>query len=387
MNAPLTAPVETAVKAPMSVAQTPAVKPWIDAIHAYVPGKAKLAGIANPVKLSSNENPLGPSPKAIAAMAATAGAAHRYPDGGSTALREAIAAHHGLEIDRIVCGTGSDELLKLLATAYASGGDEVLYVRHGFMVYPIAAQCAGATPIAAPDVDYTTDVDALLAAVTPATKLVYLANPNNPTGTMVGRGEIHRLHAGLRPDILLVLDGAYAEYIDDPDYEDGFAMARDLPNVITTRTFSKIYGLAAERIGWAYGPRKVITTLDKIRAPFNVPTAGGAGAIAALADTAWTAAAKAHNLKWRTWLAGEIAALGNAGLRAVPSAANFILVTFADAGPITAEAANAHLMADGVLVRHLPGQGLPNALRVSIGTEAETRSVAASLRAFVAANS
>lgn len=371
----------------MTAAATPVVKPWIDAIHAYVPGKAKLAGVANPVKLSSNETPLGPSPKAIAAMAATAGAAHRYPDGGSTALRSAIAAHHGLEADRIVCGTGSDELLKLLAQAYACGGDEVLYVRHGFMVYPIAAQCAGATPVAAPDTDYTTDVDALLAAVTERTRVVYLANPNNPTGTMVGGSEVRRLHAGLRPDILLVLDGAYAEYIDDADYEDGFAMARDHVNVVTTRTFSKIYGLAAERIGWAYGPQAVIDTLNKIRAPFNVPSAGGAGAIAALADTAWTAEAKAHNLTWRAWLEGEIASLGNAGLRAVPSAANFILVTFPETGPITAEAANAALMADGILVRWLPGQGLPNALRVSIGTEAETRAVAASLRAFVAANS
>ena len=376
-----------AVAVPAAPPPSPVVKPWIDAIHAYVPGKAKLAGVVEPIKLSSNETPLGPSPRAIAAMAATAGSAHRYPDGGSTALREAIAAHHGLEADRIVCGTGSDELLKLLAQAYASNGDEVLYVRHGFMVYPIAAQCAGATPVAAPDADYTTDVDALLAAVTPRTRLVYLANPNNPTGTVISGREVHRLHAGLPSDVLLVLDGAYAEYIDDPDYEDGFAMARDCANVVTTRTFSKIYGLAAERIGWAYGPRPVIATLDKIRAPFNVPTAGSAGAIAALADTAWTAAAKAHNLTWRAWLAGEIASLGNAGLRAVPSAANFILVTFAADGPITAERANAHLMADGILVRHLPGQGLPHALRVSIGTEAETRAVADSLRRFVAANS
>ncbi len=364
----------------------PQVKPWVAAIDAYVPGKAKLAGIAEPIKLSSNESPLGPSPHAVAAMAATAASAHRYPDGASTALREAIAAHHGIEADRIVCGTGSDELLKLLSVAYATVGDEVLHVRHGFMVYPIAARCVGATPVAAADTDYTTDVDALLAAVTERTRLVYLANPNNPTGTMIGRAEIHRLHAGLRSDILLVLDAAYAEFMDDPDYEDGIAMARELPNVVTTRTFSKIYGLAAERIGWAYGPPAVIAALDKIRAPFNVPAAGSAGAIAALADTAWTAAAKAHNVTWRAWLAGEIASLGNAGLRAVPSAANFILVTFPAEGRVTAAAANAHLMADGILVRHLPGQGLPHALRISIGTEAETRAVAASLRAFVEAN-
>ncbi|MBV8972138.1 MAG: histidinol-phosphate transaminase [Sphingomonadaceae bacterium] len=373
----------TAVTSPAAPPAAPVPKPWIDAIDAYVPGKAKLAGVANPVKLSSNESPLGPSPRAVEAMAAVAAGAHRYPDGGSTALREAIAAHHGLEVERIVCGTGSDELLKLLAQAYATVGDEVLYVRHGFMVYPIAARCCGATPVVAPDCDYTTDVDALLGHVTPRTRVVYLANPNNPTGTCIPGSEVRRLHAGLPGDVLLVLDHAYAEYIDDPDYEDGFATAREYANVVTTRTFSKIYGLAAERIGWAYGPQAIVDTLNKTRAPFNVPAAGSAGAIAALADRDWTAAAKAHNLKWRAWLAGELAKLGNAGLRAVPSAANFILVTFPEEGPVTAAAANAHLTADGILVRHLPGQGLPHALRISIGTEAEMRAVAASLRRFV----
>lgn len=364
----------------------PIVKPWIDAIHAYVPGKAKLSGIAEPIKLSSNENPLGPSPKAVAAMAATAGYAHRYPEPSSLALREAIAARHGLDPDRIVCGTGSDELLQLLATAYCGVGDEIVHDVHGFSLYPIAARRSGAEPVAAADTDFTTDVDAILGAVTPATRLVFVANPNNPTGTMIGRAEVHRLHAGLRPDILLVLDGAYADYVDDPDYEDGFAMARDRPNVVTTRTFSKIHGLAAERIGWAYGPQAVIDVLNKVRAPFNVPTAGGAGAVAAIGDTAWADASRAHNEVWRGWLAAEVAALGNAGLRAVPSWANFILVTFPESGRVTAEAANAALMADGILVRWLPGQGLPNALRITIGTEAETRAVAASLRAFVTAN-
>ncbi len=363
----------------------PVVKPWIDAIHAYVPGKARIGGVAVPVKLSANENPLGPSPKAIAAMAATAGGAHRYPDPESVALRTAIAARHGLDPGRIVCGTGSDELLQLLATAYCGVGDEIIHDVHGFSLYPIAARRSGAEPVAAADRDLTTDVDAILAALTPATRLVFVANPNNPTGTMIGRAEVHRLHAGLRPDILLVLDGAYAEYVDDPEYEDGFAMARDLPNVVTTRTFSKIHGLAAERIGWAYGPQAVIDVLNKVRAPFNVPTAGGTGAVAAIGDTDWVEASRSHNTRWRGWLAGEIAALGNAGLRAVPSWANFVLVTFPSEGPITAAAANEALMADGILVRGLAGQGLPHALRITIGTEAETRAVAASLRAFVKA--
>jgi histidinol-phosphate aminotransferase len=359
------------------------MKPWIAAIDAYVPGRAKADGAARVVKLSSNENPLGPSPKAIAAMAAVAGQAHRYPDGASSDLRDAIAAHFGLEFDRVVCGTGSDEILQLLATAYASVGDEVLYVRHGFMVYPIAAMRAGATPVAAPDVDYTADVDQLLAAVTPRTRILYLANPNNPTGTVIDRTAVERLHAGLRSDVLLVLDSAYAEYIDDPSYEDGIAMARHLPNVVTTRTFSKIYGLAAERVGWAYGPANVIEAINKIRGPFNVTSAAHAGALAALADQDWVNHCREHNTKWRTWLAHEVAKLGNAGLRAVPSAANFILVTFPNEGSVTAEAANQFLTAEGYLTRWLPKQGLGHGLRISIGTEEETRGVADALRRFV----
>ncbi len=368
------------------VPDVPRVKPWVDAIHAYVPGKAKLAGTANPVKLSSNENPLGPSPAAIAAMAAVAAGAHRYPDAASVALREALAAHHRLPAEQIICGTGSDELLHLLAGAYASVGDEVLYVRYGFAVYPIAAQRVGATPVEAPDTDYTTDVDKLLAAVTPRTRLVYLANPNNPTGTLIAGSDVRRLHAGLPSDVMLVLDGAYAEFIDDAAYEDGFALVAEHANVVVTRTFSKIYGLAAERIGWAYGSPATIAALNKIRAPFNVPTAGGAGAIAALGDQAWINRCREHNSTWRAWLSTEIASLGNAGLRAVPSAANFLLVTFPDTGPLTAEAANNALMTDGIIVRWLPGQGLPHALRITIGTEAETRAVGASLRRFVEAH-
>lgn len=359
------------------------MKPWIAAIDAYVPGRAKADGAARVIKLSSNENPLGPSPKAIAAMAEIAGQAHRYPDGASNDLRDAIAGHYGLEFDRVVCGTGSDEILQLLALAYSSAGDEVLYVRHGFMVYPIAAMRAGATPVAAPDVDYTADVDQLLAAVTPRTRIVYLANPNNPTGTVIDRAAVERLHAGLPGDVLLVLDSAYAEYIDDLSYEDGIAMARDLPNVITTRTFSKIYGLAAERVGWAYGPASVIEAINKIRGPFNVTSAAQAGALAALADQAWVEHCRAHNAHWRGWLAAEVGKLGNAGLRAVPSAANFILVTFAGEGPVTAEAANSFLTAEGYLTRWLPKQGLGHGLRISIGTEEETRGVADALRRFV----
>ena len=363
--------------------QAPTAKPWIRDIEAYVPGRAKAAPGVTLIKLSSNENPLGASPKAIEAMRAVAGKANRYPDGSSHELREAIAALNGIEAERIVCGTGSDEILQCIALAFSGPGDEVLYVRHGFMVYPIAARRAGATPVEAPDTDYTADIDALLAAVTERTKIVYLANPNNPTGTMIAQSEIERLHSGLPPHVLLVIDSAYAEYVEDPAYDDGTAMARVHPNVIVARTFSKIYGLAAERIGWAYGAPDVIDMVNRIRGPFNVTSGGQAGAVAALADQDWVASCRAENTRVRGILVEAIEALGNKGLRPVPSAANFVLVEFPESGAHTAAAANDYLSERGILTRWLPGQGLPNALRISVGTEAETRAVIDALRAFL----
>jgi histidinol-phosphate aminotransferase len=225
------------------------MKSYVAGLHAYVPGKASLGGRPIVAKLSSNENPFGPSPKAVEAMTAVLGNSHLYPDPASTALREALAALHGIEVDRIICGTGSDELLHLVAGAFAGVGDEVLYVRHGFAVYDIAARRVGATPVVAPDDDYACDVDALLAAVNPRTRVVFLANPNNPTGTLISAAEVRRLHAGLPADCVFALDAAYAEFADG-EYENGIGLARQFPNVVALRTFSKIYGLAAQRIGW-----------------------------------------------------------------------------------------------------------------------------------------
>ncbi|MGB7405919.1 MAG: histidinol-phosphate transaminase [Pacificimonas sp.] len=357
------------------------MKPWIEAISAYVPGRAGGKG-GKVVKLSSNENPWGCSPDALTALG-NAGDLARYPDAASHDLRDAVAKLHDIEADRVVCGTGSDELLQLLAQAYAGPGDEVLYVQRGFMVYPIAARRAGATPIAAPDTDYTADVDALLAAVTPKTRLVYLANPNNPTGTVIDRKEVERLHAGLPSDVLLVLDAAYAEYMDDNAYEDGIAMARVHPNVVTTRTFSKIYGLAAARVGWAYGPPEVIAALNRIRGPFNVTTQAQAAAIAALGDQEFVARCRRENAVQRDRLMEAVSALGNHGLRPVPSAANFILVEFPEGGDLTAEKANEYLTAKGILVRWLPAQDLAHALRIGVGTEEETTIVIEALKDFV----
>jgi histidinol-phosphate aminotransferase len=353
-------------------------KPWIDAIAPYVPGRSTTDDGRKVHKLSSNENPLGTSPQARDAFLAAAPTLDRYPDAGAAALRQAIATKFGIEADRVIHGTGSDELLHLAAGAFAGQGDEVLYVRYGFSVYQIAARRVGAVPIEADDNDYGTDVDALLARVTPRTRVVFIANPNNPTGTYTSRAELARIHAALPPECLLVVDQAYSEYLDPEDDDGALDMARTEPNLLVTRTFSKIHGLAAERIGWAYGPAMVIQAMHKIRAPFNVSTAGQEAAVAALDADDFVRTSHDHNLKWRGWFEGQIAALGNAGLRAVPSKANFSLVLFE--GLLTAETAYKGLMDRGYIVRWLPNQGLPYALRITIGTEEEIRGVADALR-------
>ncbi|GAA0737843.1 histidinol-phosphate transaminase [Sphingomonas japonica] len=361
----------------------PVPKPWILGIAPYVPGRSTIDGGTVVAKLSSNENPLGTPPAARAAFDAALGSLERYPDPAATALREAIAQAHDLDPARIIYGTGSDEVLHLAAGAFAGVGDEVVFVRYGFAVYEIAARRVGATPVIAPDRDYATDVDAILACITPNTRVVFVANPNNPTGAYVAGGEIARLHAALPRDVLLVIDQAYAEYLAPEDDDGALALAREAGNVLVTRTFSKIYGLAAERIGWGYGSAEVIDALHRIRAPFNVTTAGQAAAIAALGDAAFVERSRVHNAQWLAWFEDQIAALGNAGLRCVPSKANFSLVLFE--GPVTAEAAYHALLAHGFIVRWLPGQGLPHGLRITIGTEQQMRGIAQLLRSIIAA--
>ncbi len=359
----------------------PQMKPWIEAMHAYVPGKSS-AGAPVVAKLSSNENPWGPSPMAVAAMQAVIAEGHRYPDPASTSLREALGDKYGVNPAHIICGTGSDEILHMIASAFAGPGDEIIHVRHGFAVYEGATRRVGATPVVVPDVDYTGDIDAILAAVTPATRVIYVANPNNPTGTLLPAADIRRLIAGVPSDVVLVLDCAYAEFVEG-DYEDGLALAQSLPNLIVTRTFSKIHGLAAQRIGWAVAPLPIIAALDRVRGPFNVTTTGQAAAVASLADDAHLDMVRRETIRLRAWLEGEIAALGNAGLRAIPSACNFILVEFPEDGPVTAADCNQYLLDHGIICRYLAVQNMPRALRISIGTETETRTVAAALRDYV----
>jgi len=356
----------------------PIAKPWIEEIAPYVPGRSTGDDGRRLIKLSANENPLGTSEKARAAFVAGAASLDRYPDPGSTIIRDALAAKYDLDPARIIYGTGSDEILHLAAGAFAGLGDEVMYVRYGFSVYPIATRRVGAIPVEVDDADYATDVDALLTRITSKTRVIFIANPNNPTGTYAARSEIARLHAGVPSDCLLVMDQAYSEYLE-PEEEDGaLDLARHAPNVLITRTFSKIYGLAAERIGWGYGSANVIQAMHKIRAPFNVTTAGQLAAVAALGDDDFVARSRTHNRRWLAWFESEIASLGNAGLRAIPSKANFSLVLFE--GRLTAEAAYKGLMDKGYIVRWLPGQGLPHGLRITIGKEADMLAIVAILR-------
>lgn len=355
----------------------PVPKDWIAAIHPYLPGKSTGSDGQKLIKLSANENPLGTSAQALAARLG-AGDPARYPDPESHALRAGLGALHGIDPARIVMGTGSDELLNLAAQAFAGPGDEVLFVRFGFSVYEIAARRCGATPVIAPDSDYAADVDVLLGCVSPRTRVVFLANPNNPTGSYLPCADLARLHAGLPGDVLLVVDQAYAEYLDDETDDGALAMALSTQNVLVTRTFSKIYGLAGERVGWATGAPALIDMLNRIRGPFNLTLTAQASALAALEDQAFVEASRQHNRAERTRFAAAIAALGNHGLRPLPSEANFVLIEFS--GTLTAEAAYKGLMNHGFITRWLPGQGLPQCLRITIGTAAEMDRVAAVLR-------
>lgn len=358
----------------------PTPRPGILQIEAYVPGESKLPSGVMPAKLSSNETPLGPSPEAIEAYKAAAGQLERYPDGQATVLREAIARRYGLDADRIVCGSGSDEILTLLAHAYLGPGDEAIYTEHGFLVYRIAILANGATPVVAPEQNLKTDVDAILQRVTEKTRMVFLANPNNPTGTYIPIDEVRRLRAGLRGDILLVLDGAYAEYVQRNDYEAGIELVATTENTVMTRTFSKIHGLAALRIGWGYCPAGVADVLNRIRGPFNLSSAAIAAGTAAIADTAHVEKAIAHNSKWVPWLETEIAKLG---LSVTPSVANFILIHFPGDSGRTAKDADVFLKSKGVILRMVGAYGLGACLRMTIGTEDENRRTVAALSEFM----
>jgi histidinol-phosphate aminotransferase len=358
----------------------PQPRPSVLEIDAYMPGKSAAPGAAKVFKLSSNETPLGPSPLAIEAFRASADHLAVYPDGAATRLREAIGKRYGLDPQRILCGNGSDDLLGLIAHAYLGPGDEGLYSQYGFLEYPIVTRAAGATPIVAAEKNFIADVDALLGKVSARTKIVFLANPNNPTGEYLPFSEVKRLQAGLPPHVLLVLDAAYAEYVSRNDYAAGIELAAECGNVVMTRTFSKIYGLASLRLGWAYGPAHVIDAMNRIRGPFNVNGAAIEAGVAALGDLAHLNRAVAHNDRWLPWLTKEIETLG---VKVTPSVGNFLLLHFPSATKRDAKAADAFLTSRGYILRAVGAYGLPECLRLTIGTEEANRGVVAALAEFM----
>lgn len=361
--------------------QRPTPQPGVLDIEAYVPGESKLASGVTPIKLSSNETPLGASPKAIAAFKAVSDTLHLYADGGATDLRRAIADVYGLNADRIICGSGSDEILNLLAHAYIGPGDEGIFTEHGFLVYKIVIQANSGIPVVVPEVDYRTDVNAILKHVTPRTKIVFLANPNNPTGTYIPFKEVRRLREGLPSHVLLVLDAAYGEYVKRNDYEMGLELVATTENTVMTRTFSKIHGLASLRLGWGYFPAAVADALNRIRGPFNVSGPAMAAGIAAIQDRAHVEKSIAHNDRWLAWLQAEIPKLG---LVVTPSVGNFVLIHFPKADKAKgAPAADDFLKSRGIILRRVAGYGLPDALRMTIGTESDNHAVLAALADFL----
>ncbi len=358
----------------------PTPRPGILDISPYVPGKSSISGASKIIKLSSNEGALGPSPRAVEAYIASAGELHRYPDGDSTELRQVIGERHGLDPNRIVCGAGSDELLYLLGRGYAGPGDEVLTHAHAFVMYELVALGVGATPIKADEVSLTANVDNLLARVTPRTRVVYLANPNNPTGSYLPQDELKRLRAGLPDDVLLVIDAAYAEYATVNDYTAGAELVDAGDNTVMTRTFSKAYALGGARLGWAYCPPAIADVLNRIRGPFNVSMPAQAAGVAALRDTEFLAKSRDHNATWLPWLSERLTATG---LAVYPSIGNFVLVRFPEDAEHNALAAINFMQGRGIIPRDTSGVGLPGCLRITIGREDEMRAVADALTDFM----
>ena len=364
----------------MATVEVPQPNPGILALKPYVAGRRAVAGRDNPIKLSSNESAFGPSPRAIEAYAATAASLHRYSEPSQALLRAAIGAAHDLDPARIVCGNGSDQLIELLIRAYIRPGDELLLSQNSFEMCRIHGISAGAELVYAPETDYRISVDALLGRVTAKTRLLIIANPNNPTGTYVPAAEIARLHRALPPRVLLVLDGAYMEYVTKEDFDPGFDLARASDNVVVTRTFSKIYGLAALRIGWAYCPAGVVDVLERIRSPFNVSAPAQAAAVAAVQDQEFIRNARRHNATWIERLATALTAIG---LQVVPSVANFYLIRFDAASGRSAGAAAAFLEARGIIPRAVGGAEAGNVLRITVGQDHENEAVIAALTAYM----
>jgi histidinol-phosphate aminotransferase len=363
-----------------SSADRPVPKAGILGIHAYVPGKAGAAGVAAPIKLSANENILGCSPLARQAFIEASETLGAYPDGRAGGLRAALSEHYRVAPERLILGCGTDEIFALLNQVFLEPGDNIVQGEFGFGAYAIGARANQGEVRFAPEPNYRIDVDAMLGEVDERTRLMFIANPANPTGTFIGEAEIRRLHAGLPPSVVLVLDGAYAEFNSDPTFADGLDLARDAENIVVTHTFSKLHGLAALRVGWAYAPLAISEAVNRVRLPFNTSTAGQAAAVASLADIEFQQRSLALVEQWRPWLTQQ---LGGLGLEVVPSAANFVLVEFPRSPGRTAADAETFLAARGLITRGVGGYGLPHHLRITIGLEAHNRAVVDALAEFM----
>jgi histidinol-phosphate aminotransferase len=352
-------------------------------ITAYTAGRSQVPGLKKVYKLSSNETPLGPSPKAIDAFHETAKILEYYPDGGSSQLRVTIGQYYSIDADRIVCGAGSDELLSLVTQAYLGPGDEAIYTRYGFSAFDVVIRANGGFPIVAAEVDLHADVDSILACLSPRTKIIFLANPNNPTGTYLPFDEVKRLHAGLPAHVILVLDAAYADYVPAHDYADGLELALNTPNVVMTRTFSKAYGLAGLRLGWLAGPDSVVEAVNRIRGPFNVSAPAIAAGVAAIQDTKHLETAVAHNAYWRPKVMESLSAIG---LQVTPSVSNFVLAHFPETQGRSAGEADRFLSGHGLILRKVAGYGLLHSLRMTIGSAEANRLVVEALTKFMGAS-
>lgn len=349
-------------------------------IALYQGGASHIAGRDEVLKLSSNENPFGPPPSAQEALIREARRMHLYPSVDHEPLRAAIAKVHGLEASQIICGVGSDEVLTFLCQAYAGVGDEVIHTEHGFSMYPILARAAGALPVKVREAERCVDVEAILSAVTDQTRIVFVTNPGNPTGTMVEMSVLEHLADALPKSVMLVIDGAYAEYARGygEGYDGGAALAASRPNVVMTRTFSKLYGLGGMRVGWGYACQEVIDVLNRVRGPFNLSAPALAAAEAAVLDRAFAERCVAQNARMRDWLRTELLAMG---LACDESDANFVLARFgSEAEAVACEAA---LRDVGILVRKVGGYGFPEGLRITVGDEAGCRRVAHTVRAHL----
>ncbi len=361
----------------------PYIQPTILQINPYVGGEAEILGAKKIIKLSSNEGALGASPNAVKAFKKASSSLHRYPDGNARLLREAIAETHNLDANKIVCGSGSDELISLLCKGFCGPGDEVLHSQYGFLMYPISAMAAGATPKFAEEKNLTADVNSLLSTLTKNTKIIFLANPNNPTGTYLAKDDLLRLYNGIPKHIILVIDAAYAEYVNKKNYTEGNELVEHNNNVIVTRTFSKSHGLGGLRLGWAYGSQYIVDVLNRIRGPFNISSPAQAAGVASILDTTFAKCVHEHNLKWREWTKNELAKIG---LKTPESAGNFLLISF-DKFPLSnAKEAENFLKTDGILVRAMGSYKLPNCLRVSIGLQEEMHAFIESLSRFLKKN-